>query len=72
MDNKQIKEATEAVYAVADALRKLGFADAVTPYGAIEAHNMMLEQCAEKIADGLNSVASALESIAEAIREGKG
>lgn len=52
----------EALRGIASALRDLGNADASTPMGAIEALGAV-------IAEGLNSVASAISEHVEAVRD---
>jgi hypothetical protein len=64
------------VAGTADAIRYatkwLGTGEASTPFGAMEAHASMLDKTGQRIAealDGLDSVASALREVAEAVRE---
>lgn len=56
---------------VAKGLKWLGTGDAATPFGAIEAHAMAIKDAGDAIAGSLESVASALNGVAEAIRESK-
>lgn len=53
----------DALNKVANAIHKLGLADAVTPMGAIEAHGVAVK-------DAAATIAAALGDLAEAIREG--
>lgn len=55
-----MNEREEALNRIADALNKLGLADASTPMGAIEEHGLILQNAAELIADGLHDIADAL------------
>lgn len=55
--------------AIRHGLKWLGTGDAATPMGAIEAHGSMVIEAAEKVEAGLESIARALDGLAEAIRE---
>jgi hypothetical protein len=54
----------EALYAIAGALQRLGNADASTPFGGLEGHGIAITEAAEKIAEGLSDVASAIRELA--------
>jgi hypothetical protein len=57
----------DALDRVARALRDLGNGNAATSMGAIEAHGKATLDSASLIADGLGSVARAIERLAEAV-----
>ena len=58
------QDTTEALNNIANALLRLGNADAATPMGGLEAHGAAVLEAAQIIADGL-------QDVAEAIREQK-
>jgi len=62
-DGPPAVQSVEALRAIANALRALGNAEASTPYGAIEALGMV-------ISDAAKTIASSLDDLAHAIREG--
>jgi len=54
---------------VRDGLSRLGNNDAFTPMGAIEAHALEIQRGSELIADSLESIGTAIESLTKAVRE---
>lgn len=59
-------------YAIKRGLSDLGTGNACTPMGAIEFHASQLKDAGDTISSSLGEVASALQEIAEAIRDLKG
>ncbi|MDP9437542.1 MAG: hypothetical protein M3P49_02160 [Actinomycetota bacterium] len=59
----------EALQGISSALHRLGNADAATPMGGLEAHGLAVHEASEKIEMGLCSVASAIQELADAVRE---
>lgn len=65
------EEPVDVGQAIADLTRAvwyLGNGSASTPFGAIEAHGMMIEKLAEAVTGAGDAVAEGLRAIAEAIR----
>lgn len=58
------KDTADALASIADALHKLGIADAHTPMGALEAHGIVIRESAEQIANSLHDVADAIRDTA--------
>lgn len=56
----EINEVAEAIKDVAVALRVLGLNDAATSMGALELLSKEIKEGSERIAEGLNSIASAI------------
>ena len=56
-----LMELAQAQKATARALRDLGFADAATPFGAIEAFGMVVKEGTEAIANALSGIADRME-----------
>lgn len=59
------KEIDTGLHAIARALHLLGNADASTPMGGLEAHGAAILEAANRIAVALESVADAIELIAD-------
>jgi hypothetical protein len=57
--------------AVRYGLKHLGNADASTPMGAIEAHGAVILESADRVSSGLESIASAINELAQAVREAR-
>jgi len=55
----------EAITMVAQAIHRLGNAEASTPYGGLEALGMAIIESAEKIAGAIERLADAIESTKE-------
>jgi hypothetical protein len=72
-DEDRSENTTEAIDHVASAVRFglkwLGTGDAGTPMGALEAHGSMVLDGAQRIANSLGAIASAIEDLAQAVRE---
>ena len=60
----------EALMEVAHELRWLGNADASTPFGALEAYGIVVEEAAKTQADGLHDIADAIRDLCERIPPG--
>lgn len=54
---------------IANALNRLGFADASTPMGALEAHGALMAQAAKGISSSLDGIASAIGYAADTPEE---
>jgi hypothetical protein len=59
----------ELAEAVRYGLKWLGNADACTPMGALEAHGKVIMEAGEQVASALVSIATAVDGLADAIRE---
>lgn len=64
---------TAATHRVADAIKALGTADAITPFGAIEEHTVHIKEAIGELTDSLNRLTTVVEEgladIAKAIRQ---
>ena len=60
-DSETIEEALDGI---AYQLRSLGNGDASTPMGAIEAHGKVMKEGLESVASGLNAIAEAISELA--------
>lgn len=65
------EDIAQALDSIARALRDLGNADAATPMGALEAHGKTLGNGLDSIASSLGAIAEALDRIATAMENRK-
>ena len=60
---------TDAIFSLARAIRNLGNADAATPMGGMEALGKAMDDSAHTVASGLESLAEAVDRLADAIKD---
>ena len=64
MTKSDIAKLADALEFIGHTIQRLGNADACTPFGGLEALSISLEK-------GMESIASAIDNLADAIRESK-
>jgi hypothetical protein len=69
-DDSEYATLASAIRSVASQLKWLGTGDASTPFGAIEALCVEVDEAGQRIADGLSGVAEAIRYLADTYAQG--